>query len=206
MSSKDAGIEQKPPFAHAGPTALITLGFYVSLLWPLATGMLDGSYAGVLIPVGIIIAIIQLICGVIELRNGNLLGGTISLAFSCFMALGAGETLLKLYGLMPVETGPIDGYIMVVMGVLMAMFLPIAVRDPLVVFVFFLTNALFFTPAGIGHIFNLPGLVRFSHIIMPFVCPLAVWIGIAQILESETGKPMLWMGRPLMKTPAHPPQ
>lgn len=201
MPSNDIAIEQKAFFASAGPTALITLGFYVSLLWPLATGTVDGSYAGVLVPIGIIIAIIQLICGVIELRNGALLGGTVALAFSCFMAMGAGETLLKIHGLMPLNSHPIDGYIMVLMGLLMVAFLPIAVRAPLVVFAFYLVNALFFIPSGVGHIFNIPVLVTLGLVSMTAVCPLAVWLGVAHILEVEMGKPVLWMGHPLLKAP-----
>jgi succinate-acetate transporter protein len=199
MTSKDVSVERKASFAPAGPVALITLGFYVSLLWPLATGVVDGSYAGILVPIGAIIAIVQLICGVIELRNGALLGGTVSLAFSCFMCMGSGEALLKIHGLMPLDSGPIDGYIMLIMGLCMAIFSIVAVRAPLIVFVFYLANALFFTPVGIGNIFNLSALVNFGLVSMAFVCPLAIWIAVAQILAIEIGKPVFWLGKPLLK-------
>lgn len=189
----------RAPFSPAGPTALITLGFYVILLWPIANGLVEPPMAGVLIPIGIIIAIIQLICGMIELRNGQLLGGTVSLAFSCFMALGAGETILKFMGLMPADTGPIDGYIMTVMGLLMVAFLPVAIRAPLVVFLFYLANALFFTPAGLGYLFGMPLLTSAALKFMLVVAPLAVWIGISEILAAELGRPVLWLGPPVFK-------
>ncbi len=202
MPTKDATVGQQAPFSPAGPTALITLAFYVSVVLPLSAGAVAEQYAGILVPVGAIIAIIQLICGAIELRNGALLSGTVSLAFCCFMAMGCGETLLKIHGLMPLDSSSIDGYIMMVMGFLMFMFLPIAIRAPLTVFALYLANALFFTPTGIGFIFKLPALVNIGTCSMAFVCPLAFWIGVAQILEIERGRPVLWMGQPLLKATA----
>ncbi|MDR0880967.1 MAG: hypothetical protein LBP55_00245 [Candidatus Adiutrix sp.] len=196
---EENSIGQKLTFASGGPTALFTLGFYVILLWPIATGRVDPSLAGVIVPMGIIIAVIQLICGIIELRNGNLLGGTIPLAFSCFMAMGAGETLLKINGLMPADSSLIDGYAMTLMGLMMAVFVPIVARAPVVVFLFYLANACFFTPAGLGCIFNIPALVVIGNTIMIAVCPLAVWIGVAQVYEAELGRSVVWLGKPLIK-------
>ena len=194
----------RKPFASGGPTGLLTLAFYISFLWPLTTGRVDAAFAGVLIPLGIIVAVIQIVSGIIELRNGHILEGAIPLAFSCFMVLGAGETALKLAGLMPMNSGPIDGHIMFVMGLLMTVLLFYVVREPFMVFLFYLANACFFTPAGIGFLFDIPALQPIANWFMLLVAITAFWCAVAQMLETSFGRPVLWMGRPLVGTPSLP--
>lgn len=63
------------------------------------------------------------------------------------------------------------------------------------VFAFYLASALFFTLSGIGYIFNIPDLVATGLGGLTVVCPLAVWSGAAQILETERGRPLLRLGR-----------
>lgn len=193
-------LEQKKPFASGSPAGLMTLAFYISFLWPLLTGRVDPSYAGAIIPLGIVVAVVQLVAGVIELRNGNLLGGTIPLAFSCFMAIGAGETALQVAGKLPADAAIIiDGHIMVVMGLLMAFLLIQAVRDPLVVFLFYLTNACFFLPLGISFLLDLPFIRPFALTSLFLIAVTAFWCGAAQLLENSLGRPVLWLGRPLVR-------
>lgn len=192
-------LGQKKPFASGGPAGLLTLAFYISFLWPLITGKVDPSYAGAIIPLGIVVAIVQIITGVIELRNGNLLGGTIPLAFSCFMTIGAGETALQMAGMLPANSGAIDGHIMVVMGLLMAFLLIQAVRQPLVVFLFFLSNACFFLPLGLSFLFDLPFIRSFAFVSLFVIGATAFWCGAAQLLEHSMGRSVLWLGKPLIR-------
>ena len=194
------GMNQKP-FASGGPTGLLTLAFYISFLWPLTTGRVSAAYLGVLIPLGVIVAVVQIISGIIELRDGNILEGTIPLAFSCFMALGAGEAALKLAGLLPADTALIDGHIMVVMGLLMTALLVYAVSEPCMAFLFYLANACFFLPAGVGSLLGMAPLVEAASWSMLLVAVTAFWCGVAQLLEKSMGRKVLWMGPSLVKRP-----
>lgn len=187
------------PYASGGPTGLLTLAFYISFLWPLTIGRVDAAYMAALTPLGIIVAVVQIISGIIELRDGHILEGTIPLAFSCFMALGAGETLLKLMGRMPMQSGPLDGHIMLIMGLMMTLLLVYVIRKPLMVFLFYLANAFFFTPAAIGFLFDLPWLEPIANGFMLLVAFTAFWCGTAQMLEISSGRPVLWMGRPVLQ-------
>ena len=195
----EQATEQRKPFASGGPAGLVTLAFYISFLWPLSTGLVDPAYAPALIPLGISVAIAQIASGVIELRNGHILEGTIPLAFSCFMALGAGEAALALAGSLPEGTGAIDGHIMLVMGLFMSFLLIHAVREPLMVCMFYLMNACFFSLAGVSRLADLPALNTVANTFMLLVAVTAFWCGMAQLLETSDGRPVLWMGRPLLR-------
>lgn len=92
------------PFANPGPAGLMVLAFYLGCLWPIATGSAPHSLSVVLVPLGLAGGIIQLVAGIIELRNGATMTGNILLAFSTFMFLGMGENLLKALDLMPAGT------------------------------------------------------------------------------------------------------
>jgi len=46
-------------------------------------------------------------------------------------------------------------------------------------------NACFFTPSGIGFLFGFPALASFATVFM--------------LLEISCGRPVLWMGRPLLE-------
>ena len=75
-----------------------------------------------LIPLGFASGLVQFTVGVIELSNGQIVGGNIMLGFSlfCFMTMWA--DLLKPMNLMPANTADVTGFVYTLMAIYMICF------------------------------------------------------------------------------------
>jgi len=187
------------PFANAGPAGLMALAFYLGCLWPIATGSAPHSLAVVLVPLGLAGGIIQLVAGIIELRNGAMMTGNILLAFSTFMFLGMGENLLKALDLMPAGTAAVDGWIFLIMGVLMCGFTIGHLPGPLMPLIFMIATDLFFVPAGL---YFLTGIEIFWAVAgwdLPLVVVSIIWVVLGTVLNPIFGRPILPLGPPLIQ-------
>jgi succinate-acetate transporter protein len=193
------------PFANPGPAGLMVLAFYLGCLWPVATQQAPHELAVVLVPLGFAGGLIQLIAGIIELRNGNAMIGNILLAFSTFMFLGMGEHLLKALDLMPANTMAVDGWIFLIMGILMCGFTIGHLPGPLAPLIFMVATDLFFVPAGL---FFLTGVDLFWTLAswdLPLVVVSIIWVVLGTVLNPIFGKTVVPLGRPLLAVPAEEP-
>ncbi len=114
------------------------------------------------------------------------------------MVLGADETALKLAGWLPMDTGPLDGYIMLIMSLMMMYLFSYIFHESLRVFVFYLMNACVFTPPAIGFLLNISSVQPIANVFILLATVTALWRGIAERLEISFGRPVLWMGKPLL--------
>ena len=196
--------DQVHPYANPGPAGLMVLAFYLGALWPVATHMAPHELGIVLVPLGLIGCIVQLTAGVICLRNNEVMQGNILLAFCAFMLLGTGEFLLKGLKLMPPDTAAVDGWIFLIMGILMTGFTFGHLLVPKVPFFFMVATDLFFVPAGL---FFLTGNKFFWTVAswdLPVVVLLIIWVAVGTVLNQVFGRSVLPLGKPLVTLKPRP--
>jgi uncharacterized protein len=198
--------EQVHPYANPGPAGLIVLAFYLGCLWPIATHMAPHELGVVLVPLGLAGGIVQLIAGVICLRNQEVMNGNILLAFSAFMILGVGENLLKALKIMPPDTSAVDGWVFLIMGIVMSGFTIGHLLVPKVAFFFMIVTDLFFVPAGLFFLTKLKIFWTIASWDLPVVVILIIWVALGTVLNRLFGKQMIPMGKPFitLKQPALP--
>ena len=183
-------------FANPGPAGLMVLAFYLGCLWPVATGQVPHEVGTVLIALGFGGAITQVVCGVIALHKGEVLNGNILLAFSAFMWLGCIENLGKALEFIPHNTTGVDGWVFLIMGILMVIFTHAHLAAPKVAFWFMVFTDLFFVPAGL---FFITGQKIFWVIAgwdLPLVVISIIWLVGGTVLNTFWSKPVIPLGKP----------
>ncbi|HNR50847.1 MAG: hypothetical protein BWZ01_00944 [Deltaproteobacteria bacterium ADurb.BinA179] len=183
-------------FANPGPAGLMVLAFYLGCLWPVATGMASHDQGTVLIALGFAGAITQIVAGVIALHKGEILNGNILCAFSAFMWLGCIEHLGKVLGWIPPNTAMVDGWVFLIMGILMVIFTHPHLAAPKVAFWFMVFTDLFFVPAGL---FFLTGQKIFWLIAgwdLPLVVISIIWLVGGTVLNNFWGRQVIPLGKP----------
>ncbi|MDD2388548.1 MAG: hypothetical protein PHP23_02305 [Desulfobacterales bacterium] len=191
--------DSKSAFANPGPAGLMVLAFYLGCLWPIATGIAPHSMATVLVPLGLAGGIVQLTAGIIALHKGEVLNGNILLAFSAFMFLGMGENLMKALELMPHDTMAVDGWIFLIMGILMCGFTIGHLVVPKIAFFFMIFTDLFFIPAGLFFLTHNKIFWTIASWDLPLVVLSILWVVMGTVLNTHFGKKIIPMGAPLMK-------
>lgn len=183
-------------FANPGPAGLMVLAFYLGCLWPVATGMAPHEQGTVLIALGFGGAVSQLTCGVIALHKGEVLNGNILIAFSAFMWLGCIEWLGKALNFVPHNTAVVDGWVFLIMGILMVFFTHPHLAAPKIAFWFMVFTDFFFVPAGL---FFLTGQKIFWVIAgwdLPLVVISIIWVVSGTVLNTFWGQKVIPMGKP----------
>jgi uncharacterized protein len=196
MAGKQGSFEH--PFASAGPAGLMVLAFYLGCLWPVATHQVDHSMATVLVALGLAGGITQLTAGIIELRNGMIMQGNILLAFSTFMFLGMGENFLKAVQIMPLNTMAVDGWVFLIMGILMCGFTIGHLLVPLAAFLFMVFTDLFFVPAGLYFLTHEQIFWTIASWDLPFVVIAIIWVVLGSVLNNLFGRQLIPLGKPLV--------
>jgi len=191
--------DNKSAFANPGPAGLMVLAFYLGCLWPVATHSAPHSMASVLVPLGLAGGIVQLTAGVIALHKGEIMNGNILLAFSAFMFLGMGENLMKTLELMPHNTMAVDGWVFLIMGILMCGFTIGHLMAPFVAFMFMIFTDLFFVPAGLFFLTQSKIFWTIASWDLPLVVISIIWVVLGTVLNTLFGKKIIPMGAPLYK-------
>lgn len=191
--------EEARPFGNPGPAGLMVLAFYLGCLWPIATHMAPHELAIVLVPLGFAGGIVQLISGVICLRNQETMNGNILLAFSTFMFFGMGEFLLKGMNLMPQDTSAVDGWVFLIMGILMTGFTIGHLLVPKVAFLFMISTDMFFVPAGLFFITKQKMFWTVASWDLPVVVVLIIWLVLGTVLNKLFDRTIFPLGKPLVR-------
>ena len=186
-------------FANPGPAGLMALAFYLGCLWPVASHQADHSLSTVLIALGFAGGVTQLVAGVIALHKGEIMNGNILLAFATFMWLGFGENLLKALGLMPQDTRAVDGWVFLIMGILMCGFTVGHLLAPKAAFWFMVFTDLFFIPAGLYFLTDAKIFWTVATWDLPLVVVSIIWVVLGTILNSMFQKTIIPMGAPYYK-------
>lgn len=187
------------PFANPGPAGQMVLAFYLGCLWPIATGQVSHELAVVLVPLGLAGGIVQLTAGIIELRNGSILGGNIMCAFSAFMFLGMGENLLKALQILPSNTTGVDGWIFLIMGILMVGFTFGFFIINFAASIFMIATDVFFCCAGLSWLLHSSALWTIAGWSLPIVVITIIYQAVGVVLNTHLGKEVIKMGPPLIK-------
>ncbi len=190
---------EKKPFANPGPAGLMVLAFYLSALWPVVTHRAPHEMINVLIALGFAGGLVQFTAGIIDLRNGEVMTGNIMLAFSAFMWLGFWEFLGKSFGFIPENTSVVDGYVFIVMGILMVGFTFGHLKAPKITLLFMIFTDIFFLSAGSFFLTHNLALWNIVGIILPLIILSILWIVFGIVLNGVFGKEIVPMGKPLIK-------
>jgi len=182
------------PFANPGPAGLMVLAFYLGCLWPVATHMVPHELAIVLVPLGLAGGLVQMTAGIIELRNGAILPGNILMAFSAFMWYGFGEHLLRGLGLIKVSTAGVDGWVFLIMGLLMVGFTPGFFLANTAASLFMLATDVFFLGAALFWLTGVPVFWEIAGWDLPVVVITILWQVVAQVLNTHFGKQIISLG------------
>ncbi len=184
-------------FANPGPAGLMVLAFYLGGLWPVASGMAGHDIAVVLVPLGLAGGIVQLVAGVICLRNHEVMNGNILLAFSAFMILGMGENFLKAVNIMPQDTSAIDAWVFMIMGLLMCGFTYGHLTAPKIAFFFMIFTDIFFLSAAMFFHTKAPFFWFIATWDLPLVILSIIWVAFGVVLNTHFGRTVIPMGKPI---------
>ncbi len=190
--------EKKEAFANPGPAGLMVLAFYLGALWPVATHQAPHQMANVLIALGFAGGIVQFTAGVIDLKNGEIMTGNIMLAFSAFMWLGFWEFLGKSLGFIPENTTIVDGWVFIIMGILMSGFTIGHLKAPKIAFWFMIFTDIFFLSAGLFFLTMKGILWVIAGWSLPFVIFTILWTVFGIVLNGVFGKTVIPMGKPFI--------
>ncbi len=191
--------EKESSFATGGPAGLMVMAFYLAVLCPVITGIAPPGMAILLVPFGIAGVLVQLIAGVIDLKRGDIVGGNITLAFSAFMVFGACSTLLKFLKIGPADTALVDGFVFLVMGVILILLTGPSMRSCLSFGLFMIITDVFFLLLGIGNIFAIQGLVITGGYCLIGSIITLIWTACGITLNTAYGRETLSLGTPLIK-------
>jgi len=183
-------------FANPGPAGLMVLAFYLGCLWPVATHMVPHEVGMVLVPLGFAGAITQVVCGVIALHKGEILNGNILCAFSAFMWLGCIEWLLKGLKIIPPDTSGVDGWVFLIMGIMMVIFTHPHLAAPKVAFWFMVFTDLFFVPAGLFFLTKIQIFWIIASWDLPLVVLSIIWLAGGVVVNGFWGRPVIPLGKP----------
>jgi len=190
---------EKKSFANPGPAGLMVLAFYLAALWPVVTHRAPHEMINVLIALGFAGGLVQFTAGIIDLKNGEIMTGNIMLAFSAFMWLGFWEFLGKSLGFIPENTSIVDGYVFIVMGVLMVGFTFGHLKAPKITLLFMIFTDIFFLSAGAFFLTHKLALWSIVGIVLPLIILSILWIVFGIVLNGVFGKEIVPMGKPLIK-------
>ncbi len=186
-------------FANPGPAGLMVLAFYLSALWAVFANYAPRDTVNVLIPLGFAGGIVQFSAGIIDLKNNEILSGNIMLAFSTFMWLGFWEFLAKALHLMPMDTSLIDGWVFLVMGILMSGFTIAYLKANKVAFYFMFFTDIFFLSGGIFFLTKKEIFFFSMTWALPIIIILIIWLALGTVLNTFFNKDFIPLGKPYWK-------
>jgi len=186
-------------FASASPAENMVLAFFLMVLFIIVAGYTAPATALVLIPLGFSVSIIQTITGVIQLKNKDILGGNINLAFSVFTWQACIENLLKALQIIPANTAFVDGWLYLMMGLILLGFTPISFKVNTAVALFIAGADIFFMGTSYAALFG-SATVGFYAAWGLILCVIScLWQGVGITLNDVYGKTVIGFGPSWLK-------
>jgi len=190
----------KDSFASASPAENMVLAFFLMVLFIILAGYTEPASALVLIPLGFSASIVQTITGVIQLKNNDILGGNINLAFSVFTWQACIETLLKALQIIPANTAFIDGWLYLMMGLVLLGFTPISFRVNTAAALFIAGADIFFMGTSYASLFG-SATVGFYAAWGLILCVIScLWQGVGITLNNIYGQEAIGFGPALIRS------
>jgi uncharacterized protein len=186
-------------FASASPAENMVLAFFLMVLFIIVAGYAPPATAMVLIPLGFSASVVQTTTGIIQLRNNDIMGGNINLAFSVFTWQACIETLLKALQIIPANTAAVDGWLYLMMGLVLLGFTPISFKVNTAAAMFIAGADIFFLGSTYAQLFG-SSTVGFYAAWGLILCVIScLWQGVGITLNSIYGKDVIGFGPPLLK-------
>lgn len=204
MSDSPAPILQ---WADASPASLFSIGAGTTAVWVSLTGRAGPGDLPVLVVWLMAVAVIQVITGLIALRRGDSIGGSLNLVFGIlFWAAPACTTALLVFppGGPPVEglTLVMNGWVFAFLGLVLVAHIPILAAQSALLLV---AMAAFSVAVGLLAALNMQLPAVQAQAPWPVVAWVAGWlIGGAGLLMSYMGVAVIMLtafGRPLLPVP-----
>lgn len=186
-------------WANPAPAGMMVLAFYLGCLWPVAAGMAPHELIYILVALGFCGGLIQVISGIIELRNGEIGPGNIMLAFSSFMWLGMLEKLLQCLKLLPPNTAAVDGWVFLIMALLMISFTPAYMIKGTAPTLFMVWTDVFFLFAGLFFLTSFKPFWIIATWDLPLMILTIIWQCAGIILNTTFKRQVISLGPPLIK-------
>lgn len=186
-------------FASAAPAENMVLAFFLMVLFIIVAGYTEPATAMVLIPLGFSASIVQTITGIIQLKNNDVMGGNINLAFSVFTWYACIQTLLKALQIIPADTAFIDGWLYLMMGLVLLGFTPISFKANFAAALFIGGADIFFMGTTYASLFG-SSTVGFYAAWGLVLCVIScLWQGVGITLNNIYGREVIGFGPPLLK-------
>ncbi len=187
-------------FASAAPAENMVLAFFLMVLFIILVGYTEPAAGLVLISLGFSISIVQTIAGIVQLKNNDIMGGNIYLAFSVFTWHACIENLLIALNIITVSTAFIDGWLYLMMGLLMAGFTPAFLKTNLAAALFIIGADIFFLGTSYASIFG-SSSVGFYAAWGLILCVIScLWQSIGGALNGAYGQEVISFGSPLLNS------
>jgi uncharacterized membrane protein len=144
-------------------------------------------------------SVVQTTTGIIQLRNNDIMGGNINLAFSVFTWQACIETLLKALQIIPADTAAVDGWLYLMMGLVLLGFTPISFKVNTAAAMFIAGADIFFLGTTYALLLG-SSTVGFYAAWGLVLCVIScLWQGVGITLNSLYGKEVIGFGPPLLK-------
>lgn len=183
-------------WADASPASLFSIGAGTTAVWVALTGRAGPDDSAVLVVWLAAVALIQVITGLVALRRGDSVGGSLNLVFGIlFWAAPACTTALVAF---PVG-GPLPGHLTLVMngwvfaflGVVLVAHVPIMAAQSALLFV---AMSMFSVAVALLSALNLQNFAVQAVAPWPSVAWTAGWlIGVAGLLMTYMGVAVVWL-------------
>lgn len=181
-------------FASAAPAENMVLAFFLMVLFIIQAGYSDPSAALVLIPLGFSASIVQTIAGIIQLKNNDVLGGNINLAFSVFTWYACIETLLKALQIIPADTAFIDGWLYLMMALILLGFTSTMLKANLASALFIVGADIFFLGTTYACLFGSATVSFYASWGLVLCVVSCLWQGVGISLNDAFGRTVISFG------------
>lgn len=203
MSHKAPGHD----FANPGPAGLVALAMACFTFGAVHTGQVDGSCIPLL---GIWLIggfIVQVIVGVIELKEGNILGGNIFTFFSAFFMFVTGlELIFKFFaGINGWKIDArIDGWAWLALSIALLAWTPGYFKSPLSLFAVVIALDVAVPLVALMDLKWIPPVTMISGTFLYIAGIFGLYTGTAVVLNTVYGRTILPTGGPLIKSAPAP--
>lgn len=194
-------------WADASPASLFSVGAGTTAVWVALTGRAGPDDGAVLVVWLLAVALVQVITGLIALRRGDAVGGSLNLVFGIlFWAAPACTTALLAFpvgGPAPAHlTLVMNGWVFALLGVVLIAHVPVMAAQSALLFV---AMAMFSVAVALLAMLNLQVPAAQAVAPWPSVSCVAGWlIGAAGLLMTYMGIAIVWLtafGRALLPIP-----
>lgn len=185
-----------------GAASLYAVAVITACLWAFGTGMVRSEAAPLLIPPMLSAGVTPLVCGIIDLKRGNIISGTLSMVFGGILGFGgvAQFGVMAWLGSQKIPFDPrLSGYMWGMAGVVMILISIVALRAPRAIFLGILEVGIGLLLSGVSMLGIAPVLGPLSSWMFLVFSAWCLYTGTAILTNNMALRTVLPLGGPLIK-------